>query len=436
MVNQHLLTDIGQANHWRQRIVAGDLVSCSQRILIDESAATTGHRAVIKFQQRNILNNENQWHDLNAGSGDKSPGQFAFLFPGIGYHEIKAINMLFAVQPFKTFIEAAFDYLREQHDIGLKSLLTDGSAAVSSRNFAHKLKRVKQGAAAENAHKTLFAHPLLFVFQLGFAHLLESIGIKASYLLGYSLGEYSAATLAGAFSQQQALDLIAFRAKQINTLPGAGLLAVAAPAADVEPLLTEGVEIAAINSPLQTIVAGSEPGLQQFRLVLDSHNQVAQAVTVQHGFHSSYMRPIVEPLSGYLQEQPVSRLQQCWISTIDCCEYPPGSVIPNHYWPEQLLRPVNFQDSIQRLLKHDCMLIEISSGNALSLLVKQNPQCPRSQWSRLLAPLASVSADGDVLGALLEFVISLWLRGEPIVFSGFGESISTKVAALADKERI
>src|SRR5436309_5944274 len=119
------------------------------------------------------------------------------------------------------------------------------------------LGRASKAATFSQQHKqTALAQPALFVIEYALARLLIQWGIRPQAMLGYSLGEYVAACVAGVLSLEDALLLVARRAQLIENLPQGTMLTVMLSEEAIQPYLTEHVCLAAINGPTTCVLAG------------------------------------------------------------------------------------------------------------------------------------------------------------------------------------
>src|SRR5262249_4506399 len=119
--------------------------------------------------------------------------------------------------------------------------------------------------AEREINETRVTQPTIFTVEYGLARLWMAWGIKPSLLIGHSVGEYVAAVLAGVFTLEDALGVLAARAKLMQDLPGGSMLAVRRGAAEVEPMLPTDVAVAAINSPFLTTLSGPTAALKKLQ---------------------------------------------------------------------------------------------------------------------------------------------------------------------------
>ncbi|MCO1582773.1 SDR family NAD(P)-dependent oxidoreductase, partial [Crossiella sp. SN42] len=148
---------------------------------------------------------------------------------------------------------------------------------------------------SEAVHDTANTQPALFALEVALYRLLESLGITPSVLIGHSLGEITAAHVAGVLSEDDAVKLVAARARlmQSITTPGA-MLAIQASEAEVLPLLTAGVSIAAVNTPGSVVVSGDADEVEALR----ECGFRTTRLKVSHAFHSAHLDPILDEFAA------------------------------------------------------------------------------------------------------------------------------------------
>jgi len=176
--------------------------------------------------------------------------------------------------------------------------------------------------AAERLNQSLFSQPALFVIEYGLARLLMSWGIYPEAMIGYSIGEYVAACLAEVFSLEDALMLVARRARMIQGLPGGAMLAVPLSEAELQPLLSQRVTLSASNGPNISVVGGPTQAVMELQQQLTQEGLACQRLQVVHAFHSKMMSPILdsftETMSGLKLKPPkipyLSNVTGDWIT--------------------------------------------------------------------------------------------------------------------------
>src|SRR5690606_18339763 len=137
--------------------------------------------------------------------------------------------------------------------------------------------------------QTRYAQPALFAVEYTLATLWRNWGVEPSYLLGHSLGEYVAATIAGVMSLEEALPLVALRGRLMQELPSGGAMAaVLAPEGIVRAVLgaAGAVEIAALNGPDNVVISGDAREVEAVMAQLATKGVESKRLHVSHAFHS------------------------------------------------------------------------------------------------------------------------------------------------------
>lgn len=263
---------------------------------------------------------------------------------------------------------------------------------------------------------TQYTQPALFALEYGLGMLWRSWGIRPSAVMGHSVGEYVAACVAGLFSLEDGLKLIAARGRLMGGLPAGGVMAAVFANAEtvikaVEPYANE-VSIAAFNGPENTVISGTEGAVQA---VLDSLKGVkSQRLTVSHAFHSPLMNPILdefEQVAASLNFQP-PQLAIISNATGQVADY---EIMTARYWRDHLRQPVHFEQSITGAY---------ASGNRVFLEIGPHPtllgmarRClPDDTGALWLPSLRKGRPDWSVV---LESLGHLYANGADINWVGF-----------------
>ena len=193
-------------------------------------------------------------HSNRVVTGVKERGEreVVFLFPGQGAQYVHMAEGIYRSEP-----------LFRQH--------VDHCAELLAPYLGHDLRHTlfpANGASAEAEQaiqQTATTQPALFVVEYALARLWMSWGIQPTAMIGHSIGEYAAACLAGVFSLEDALAVVAARGRLIQQLPVGAMLAVALPEPDVLPLLKPDLALAAVNTVHESVVSGPIEAIERFR---------------------------------------------------------------------------------------------------------------------------------------------------------------------------
>src|SRR6185436_1554020 len=239
-----------------------------------------------------------------------------------------------------------------------------------------------RGETAGPLDRTAVAQPAMFALGWALAQLWISWGIRPSALLGYSLGEYTAACLAGVMSLADGLALVARRARLIAGLPPGAMLAVPIPADEVEsgllPRLAPSLSLAAENGPGVSVVSGPVEAVEELERRLAGEGTACRRLPTTHAFHSAMMEPVREGLAALLAEMAAGgRLappEVPYLSNVTGTWITAEQATDPLYWAAHLCRPVRFGRALEALWgRPRPVLLEVGPGQGLSTLALQHP---------------------------------------------------------------
>lgn len=341
---------------------------------------------------------------FTAQASAQSPS-VVFLFPGQGSQCVNMGRELYESEPvFRDSVDRCADALKRHLGSDIRSVLYPDTATKT--------------LAETQIHETRVTQPAIFTVEYALACLWMAWGIRPSLLIGHSVGEYVAAVLAGVFSLEDALGLLANRAKLMQELPPGSMLSVRRSATELEGLMPDGVSIAAINSPLLTTLSGPTPILEDMQKTLEASGTVCRMLSTSHAFHSSMMDPIIndfKELADKIQQQKPSIP---WISTLTGEWMNERGAPDGSYWAGQLRRTVRFGTAVETVIKGGAnIFLEVGPGQALTQLVRQQASDPKALTA--LSSLGSYGAEQADLESVLTSLGRLWLIGLEPDWNGF-----------------
>jgi len=333
----------------------------------------------------------------------EEPGapKIVFLFTGQGAQYPGMGRGLFETQPvFREALQECDRLLRPHLDVPLLELLYDE---------AHPHGRLDQ---------TRYTQPALFALEYALTRLWRSWGIKPAAVMGHSLGEYAAACVAGVFSLADGLRLVARRAELIDALPETGSMAVVfADHAAVGGLIAafEGVCLAALNGPANTVIAGSTAAVHAAVADLAGRGIAAKPLNVSHAFHSALMDPMLDDLARAAATIAFSDPGVTFISNLSGRPAGGAEIGRPEYWRRHLREPVRFAESIAGLIGQGCRLfVEIGPQPVLLGMAKSLVAEEDAAW------LPSLRRAGDDHAQMLESLAALHVRGAAVDWARFG----------------
>ncbi len=173
------------------------------------------------------------------------------------------------------------------------------------------------------------------------AELWTSWGVKPSAMIGHSVGEYVAATLAGVMTLEDALTVIAMRGQLISKMPRGSMLAVMSPVESLERFVNGKISIAAVNAPGFTVLSGPDAAMARLEKELEKEKVPARRLHTSHAFHSSMMDPILEQFEDAVSRIKLSAPAMPFVSTLTG-NWAGEDVTTPDYWSRQLRRAVRF----------------------------------------------------------------------------------------------
>jgi acyl transferase domain-containing protein len=239
------------------------------------------------------------------------------------------------------------------------------------------------------------SQPLLFAIDYALGRLLMKLGLQPAVLLGHSIGEMAAATLAGVFDLHSAVRVLQHRVGQLARASAGGMIAVAASRAEIAPYLRPGVDVGAINAPRQTVIAGANEPL---RATLDTLREAGftwAPVFSLTPFHSAVLQPVVDAARPLLATLPVQPPEITVVSGYTARCLTDAEAVDPLYWARHPVDPVLFWPALQSLLADGPhLLIECGPGQGLTTLARRHPDV-RSGRCEVLSLIGSLASDPD-----------------------------------------
>ena len=321
----------------------------------------------------------------------------SFLFPGQGAQHPNMGRELYENEPvFRATVDRCSEILRAPLGEDLRSLLYPQGVV-----FDEAKRRVTDTAVAQ---------PAIFTIEYALAQLWTSWGIRPAAMLGHSVGEFAAACLAGVFSLEDSLRLVAARGKMMHDLSPGGMLSVRLPEPDLTARLNGTLSLAAVNSPSLCVVAGPFEALEEFEKKLAADNIVCRRLVTSHAFHSAMMDPMVEPFAKLIAGAHPKAPQIPYVSSVTGTWISEKETTDPAYWARQVRQPVQFAPALAELRKQpNSILLEAGPGNVLGTLARQQAG-PASEQPVISSLSDSLTGEGDA-ASLMTALGALWLAG-------------------------
>jgi acyl transferase domain-containing protein len=368
-------------------------------------------------------------HPLDSARGidvvEGSSGRpVVLLFPGLGDHYVDMGRELYASEPrFREELDRCAELLEPLLGLDLRAVIFAGAAgdpnqsAGKGMDLKALLRRGSAGEAADAAllrlSRTKVAQPALFAIEYALAQLLLSWGLRPAAMIGYSIGEYVAACLAGVMSLPDALTLVALRARSIDELPGGAMLAVPLPEAEVRPLLTGELALAATNGPHFCVVGGPADAIARLETELAGRGAACLRLHATHAFHTPALKLALAPFLDAARKVRLAPPRIPFLSNVTGTWITDAEATDPAYWGRHMVGTVRFAEGLAELLADPArVLLEVGPGSTLSTLARQHPRAAAGQVILQTMRRASEARPDEV--ALLGALGSLWAAGVTI----------------------
>lgn len=293
----------------------------------------------------------------------QEPGVF-FLFPGQGAQYRGMANQLYQqCNYFRKIVDSCITLLSEHQQQNPRNTVITAYDVIG---------------LTDEINQTQLTQPALFIIEYALAKTLIHWGIKPLGMIGHSIGEFTAATLAGVFSLDDALELVALRGRLIQSLSTGAMMALKAPLKRALNLIHDfelkhprsKLSIAAINSEQQTIVAGDILTISAFHTFTQKEKIESTRLKTSHAFHSHMMDSIVPVFAKAIAKKSLSAPKICYFSTQTGEEIKDEEATSPDFWANQLRATVNYKESILNI-KQDIkathnIFLEVGPGSVLT----------------------------------------------------------------------
>jgi acyl transferase domain-containing protein/acyl carrier protein len=328
-----------------------------------------------------------------------------FMFPGQGAQYVNMALELYQVEPiFRAHVDRCSEFLTPHLGVDLREVLYPISDHPEEAN--------------RQLQQTWLSQPALFVIEYALAQLWMGWGIHPQAMIGHSIGEYVAACLAGVFSLEDALALVATRGRLMQHLPSGAMLAVPLSEPEVQPLLGQHLSLAGINGPALCVVSGPTSAVEVLQDRLMSQGVSCLRVHTSHAFHSAMMDPILDPFTQYVAAVPRSVPTIPFVSNVTGTWMTAAEAVSPNYWARHLRHTIRFAAGLDELLKAaDHVLLEVGPGRTLTTLARSHPE--QDAGLVVLSSVRHPQEQASDVAFILNTLGRLWLAGLQVDWAGF-----------------
>ncbi|HZI20305.1 MAG TPA: SDR family NAD(P)-dependent oxidoreductase [Pyrinomonadaceae bacterium] len=279
----------------------------------------------------------------------------------------------------------------------------------------------RKAEADRTLQQTSVTQPALFVVEYALARWFESLGVRPRAMIGHSVGEYVAACLAGVFTVEDGLRLVAARGRLMQQLPGGSMLAVTLAEEEAREWLGEGLALAAVNGPTLSVVSGPDDAVSELEERLTAREIGCRRLHTSHAFHSAMMEPILESFKELVAQTPLAAPRLPYLSNVTGTWVTEAEAQSPDYWARHLRQTVRFGQGAEELLRdpHHVML-EVGPGETLTSLVRR--QGSRADAQRIIPTLpAPREAQPDAAASAFAALAKLWAAGVAVDWQALHE---------------
>lgn len=330
-----------------------------------------------------------------SGEHAESPSdRIVFMFPGQGAQHAGMARGLYDTEPvFAEHFDACAAGFRDEMGIDLHAEIFGDTTT--------DLERIDR------------SQPALFTVEYALARLVDTFGVRAGAYIGYSTGEYIAATLAGVFDLETAIKTVSLRARLMHESPPGAMVAVALGPDDIAEYLSPGVELSAVNDPGNCVVAGPKDQIRAFGQRLNERGIPVRRVRATHAFHSSSMDPMAAEFQDFLSRQELRAPRTPLLSNLTGTWMSDEQVTDPASWARQISSTIRFADELDAVLADPGrILVEVGPGGSLTGSSMRHPKW--SSGHRAVRLMRHPIQNTDDRDTFLLALGQLWSAGVPV----------------------
>ncbi|EMI17169.1 polyketide synthase type I [Rhodopirellula maiorica SM1] len=331
---------------------------------------------------------------------DAKQNSFTFMFPGGGAQYAQMGCGLYDHEPiFRKWIDRGFETLAPLIDVDLRQLVFN--------------RDVSDADAKQQFERPGIQLPAIFLWEIATAQLWMSYGIKPTALIGHSMGENTAACLAGVIDFEDALRWVVLRGQLLQRVPAGGMMTVALPASEVAVLAGESLDLAVENGPSMCVVSGTDGALAEFAERIKTQDVESKRIPIRIAAHSRLLDPVLPEFRAFLEAVRLSPPKIPFVSNRTGTWITDAEATSADYWCEQLRHTVQFSKCLETVAcDESSVFVEVGPGKILSALARQHPSIAPKRT--VLSSLRHANEAIDDTTFFLSTYARMWAAGLPI----------------------
>lgn len=277
--------------------------------------------------------------------------------------------------------------------------------------------------------QTNIAQPLIFSVEYSLAKTLMDLGIKPKALIGHSLGEYSAACIAGVFALKDALRIVCRRGEMMQRCETGAMLSVRIGEEEIKGRLLDGIEMAAVNAKDMCVVAGKSQDIVRQQRVFESEEIGCEILATSHGFHSFMIEPALDELKYEIENTKLSQPQIPYVSNLTGTWIKEEQVKDVNYWIQHARKMVKFREASNCILSNipNAIIVETGPGRTMASLISKS-----DNWSDKNKKVLLLYNSGreHELRQFYSGIMELWVNGVDINWNSYYKGQGMKKVSL------
>ncbi|MCU0491961.1 MAG: SDR family NAD(P)-dependent oxidoreductase [Chloroflexaceae bacterium] len=335
-----------------------------------------------------------------------------FMFPGQGAQYLDMGRELYETEAsFRATVDHCAELLLPELGQDIRQIIMQEPKTKNQEPIeSHDSNGSRFSVLGSLLDQTQYTQPALFVLEYALAQLWMAWGLKPAALIGHSIGEYVAACLAGVFTLEDGLKLVAARGRLVQSLPPGAMLSVSLPENELRAILNGHLDLAAVNAPTLAVVSGPAEGIAALESQLTAQEASFRRLHTSHAFHSAMMQPILARFTEIVRSVTLHPPTLPFISNVSGTWITAEQATDPAYWAQHLRQPVRFADGLRTLFAEgEKILLEVGPGRTLSTLARQSLNA--STAPVILTSLRHPQDAHSDVAFILSTLGKLWLAG-------------------------